>query len=145
MKNPVQLIVIIVIALALAVPMAAFAGDAKCTLNMDIKNPLFGITADVEGPISMEDAGCALLKRSELCGAEILEFEASAIAQDYLSGESISFAEAFFVMDAGIDTPQGTGIVTFRERSSAESFVKDAGHGKVLIYNEIIDVSINIK
>ena len=143
MRKPLMLLMAIVFTLALTLPPLSSAGDSECTLNMDIRNPRFGITADAEGPVSMEDAGCALLKRADFCASEIISFESSAMGQDYLTGESISFVDAFFVMDAGIDTPLGTGIVIFKEKSSAEGFIKDGG--KVLTYKDMIEVNIRIK
>jgi copper chaperone NosL len=55
---------------------------------------------------------------------------------DYPSEAWIRGEQAFYVLSAALETPMGTGIVAFKERSAAEAFAGEQS-GQVLTFEEI--------
>lgn len=58
--------------------------------------------------------------------------------RDFNSKEWIALENATYVYDKTIRTPMAYGVVSFKEKSDAEKFVRERGTGKMLTSQELI-------
>lgn len=131
------------IALAEEAQAPAASGEIKCSQSMEITDPKFGSTADVGVPVKFSDLGCAFVFRKTACAMEQMNFDNSATAQDYYTGEQVKMESAAFVMDAKISTPLGYGIAAFKDKASAERYISESGSGKLYTFSEL--TALNLK
>lgn len=87
--------------------------------------------------VAFDDIGCALLWRQEQCASKELSFNSNAAVFDYYSGEPVAIEDAVFVVDSGAKTPMGYGIIAFKDKQSAERFIKETGKGKAVAYGTL--------
>jgi len=78
----------------------------------------------------------------------MLEFHAAHVEEvasfwvhDWLSSEWISAEKAFFVMDSGVTTPMGYGIVAFAAREDADALAYGQSNSRVLTFDELTHIS----
>jgi nitrous oxide reductase accessory protein NosL len=66
-------------------------------------------------------------------------FDSGAATYDYAAEAEVPVEKAFFVLRTDVRTPQGYGIVAFRDRAAAEAFSADHGRGRVVKWFELVD------
>ena len=84
-----------------------------------------------------DDVGCALVWKNGECAMRQDAFDNNAVVYDYRTEEAVPIQSAFFVVEAGIKTPMGYGIVAFKIRAQAEQLVAELKKGKVVKYAEL--------
>jgi copper chaperone NosL len=57
--------------------------------------------------------------------------------RDYNDKEWIEFSKAAYVYDASLRTPMAYGIVSFKDKTSAEAFITEQGVGKLMSSNDL--------
>jgi hypothetical protein len=88
---------------------------------------------------SFSDIGCAVVSRNGECATRQGMFDDNAVVYDYASGEQVRADNAYFVLTTGVPTPQGYGIVAFKNKAEAEEFSAAHGKGKVVKWFELVD------
>jgi hypothetical protein len=84
-----------------------------------------------------DDVGCALVWKNGECAMRQDAFDNNAVVYDYRTEEAVPIQSAFFVVEAGIKTPMGHGIVAFKVREQAEQLVAGLKKGRVVKYAEL--------
>jgi hypothetical protein len=98
-------------------------------------------TAGLEAQ-AYDDIGCGVVSRNNECATRQGIFDSSAVVYDYLTGEQFLVEKAYFVLGTDIRTPQGYGIVAFKDREQAGKFSSEHGRGKVLRWFELVDAKL---
>jgi hypothetical protein len=88
---------------------------------------------------SFDDIGCAVLSRNGECASRQSMFDTNAVVYDYQTAERLPAEKAYFVLRTGITTPQGYGIVAFKDKAEAVRFSSGHGNGKVVKWFELVD------
>lgn len=124
----------------------AFAGQAedvigkKCAdCGKRISDKRFAVVIEDEKETKfLDDIGCLLVFRSSKCLSAQSECDSATSVFDYYTGEKVHIRQAYYVR-AGtkIKTPNGSGIVAFREKDGAERFLKEQGLKKMLDFEEL--------
>jgi hypothetical protein len=86
-----------------------------------------------------DDIGCGVASRNNECATRQGIFDSNAVVFDYLTEEQVPAETAYFVLGTDIRTPQGYGIVAFRDREQAGQFSAGHGGGKVVRWFELVD------
>jgi hypothetical protein len=89
-----------------------------------------------------DDIGCALLWRDGECAMRTSAFDSNARVYDYGSREPVIIEQAFFVHDAGLQTPMGYDIAAFKKKEDAEKLVKEKGKGSVLTFSQLCSLKL---
>ncbi len=116
-----------------------------CTnCGMDIPDNLkkFSVIQRAGKKVIFCDIGCAIQWRAKQCTSIQMTFDGAAKTYDYNTGEPVSMQDAVYVKDSGVETPMGFGIIAFKSKADAESFIKKAGKGKLLTYDELIQLNL---
>lgn len=140
------------IVLVLVLSFTVYAEEVKrglapiCTLcNMAIsdKNIKFSV-ADTKSlqKVMFDDIGCALLWRDQQCATMQDSFDSNAITYDYYTTEVVNMRDAFFVIDSGVNTPMGYGILAFKSKDKAERFLRETHRGKILTFQELLMIKL---
>jgi hypothetical protein len=115
-----------------------------CTrCQMKIENSAKKFSVSTPGrliPVVFDDIECAIKFRNELCAMETLEFDNTAIAYDFYTGENVKMADAVYVSRSAVKTPMGSGIIAFKDRASAESFLAGHGQGEIVLLNDVTNM-----
>jgi copper chaperone NosL len=104
--------------------------DVCAICNMQVKDDPYAtqiITKDGKS-IKFDDIGC-MNAWIEQHGKDNIGMD---YVRDYNNKDWISYQKASYVYDASIRTPMAYGIVSFKDKQSAESFIKDQGVGKLM-------------
>ncbi|HEY8529528.1 MAG TPA: nitrous oxide reductase accessory protein NosL [Paenibacillaceae bacterium] len=117
-------------------PAAINEATDKCdACNMQVKDDGFAtqlITKD-KRVYKFDDIGCMNKWKTENPGAEIaIEF-----VRDHETLEWVKAENAFYAYDPSFQTPMAYGIVSFRDKASAEKFVADHGTGVVMDWAQL--------
>jgi hypothetical protein len=103
----------------------------KLTAPVTDEERKYAVTAEVYGTVAFASIDCAVYWRNkEFCATEMATFDVTAKVIDYLSGEEVKMADAYFVLDA----PGKKRVVSFASKSAAEEFVARTGGGAVVDY-----------
>ncbi|MFN3479487.1 MAG: nitrous oxide reductase accessory protein NosL [Thermodesulfovibrionales bacterium] len=89
-----------------------------------------------------DDIGCALLWRDQQCATMQDSFDSNAITHDYYTSERVNMSDAFYVIDSGVKTPMGYGILAFKTKGEAERFTKESKKGRILSYQELLTIKL---
>lgn len=114
--------------------------EITCTKTMKITDVKFSVIGSANGEVSVNDIGCAVIQRNEFCAMEMVEFDNTAEAHDYFTEEAVKLRGSFFVVDSGVKTPLDSGIVAFKNKESAEKFIAEQGRGKVVTFDELVNL-----
>lgn len=117
----------------------SLAGEKGCSQSMEITDLRFSVTSEVGVPVTFSDIGCAMAWRDFQCFRDQTDFDAHGKVRDYFTEEEIAIVNAFFVLDAGIQTPLGFDVAAFRSREAADKFVAEKGKGTVLTYSDLLE------
>ena len=110
----------------------------NCNMNFDNAGKKFSVVVPKGIEFSeFDDIGCALLWKNGECAMRQDAFDNNALVYDYRTEESVPIQSAFFVVEAGLKTPMGHGIVAFKVREQAEQLVAELKKGKVVKYAEL--------
>ncbi len=121
----------------------SFAEEKKCIdqpekiLDAALK---FSANSQVRGPHYFNDIGCAINYRTEQCGLDQADFDSYSKTYDFNTGNELAMTDAFYVIEAGVSTPIGSGVVAFASKEDADKFVADKGKGKVIGFYELADM-----
>lgn len=113
--------------------------DVCAVCNMQVKDDAFAtqiVTKDGK-ILKFDDLGCMNTWKQEN-GTDYIGMD---YVRDYNDKEWIEFSKATYVYDASIRTPMAYGIVSFKDKSSAEAFVKEQGVGQILSAAELANHS----
>lgn len=115
----------------------------QCNMAISDKNIKFSV-ADTKSlqKVMFDDIGCALLWRDQQCATMQDSFDSNAVTYDYYTAEAIKMSDAFFVIDSGVNTPMGYGILAFKSKDEAERFLKESRKGKILNYQELLTIKL---
>jgi len=91
------------------------------------------------GEQSYDDIGCAVASRNGECATRQGMFDSGAVTYDNLTGAEVPVEKAFFVLKTDVKTPQGYGIVAFKDKAEAGKFQAAHGKGKVVKWFELVD------
>lgn len=115
------------------------SGSAK----VDDSNRKFSVivpkSSGLGGEQAYNDIGCAVANRNGECAMRQSMFDGAAVAYDYVTGAEIPAEKAFFVLKTDVKTPQGYGIVAFKDKAEAEKFQAARGKGKIVKWFELVD------
>ncbi len=128
-------------ALLLAIPPAS-AEECSSSARIDEAGKRFSVvTNKVSGmeAQSFSDIGCAVVSRNGECATRQGMFDDNALVYDYTTGDQVRADKAYFVLKTGIASPQGYGIVAFKDKAEAEKFSAAHGKGKVVKWFELVD------
>lgn len=116
---------------------------ATCNMRISDENIRFSVS-DTKSlqKVMFDDIGCALLWRDQQCATMQDSFDSNAITHDYYTSEAVNVSDAFYVIDSGVKTPMGYGILSFKTKDDAERFVIDQKKGKVLSYQELLLIKL---
>jgi len=112
-------------------PSAVNEDTDKCAAcNMQVKDDGFAtqlITAD-KRVYKFDDLGCMFDWKSENPDAKIaIEF-----VRDHETLEWVKAEDAYYAYDPSFQTPMAYGVVSFRDKASAEKYVSEQGTGVVM-------------
>lgn len=88
------------------------------------------------------------MKRSLILIIFIFLFTFSVLAEevkkgyDYHTSEPVRLSDAFYVIQSGVNTPMGYGIIAFKNRNRAEGFLKESKKGRILSYQELLRIKL---
>lgn len=111
-----------------------------CTKTMKITDVKFSVKGSANGEVSVNDIGSAVVQRNAFCAMEMVEFDNTAEAHDYFTEEAVTLRDSFFVVDSGVKTPLDYGILAFKDKESAEKFISEKGRGKVVTFDELVNL-----
>ena len=84
------------------------------------------------------DIGCAVKYLKGKCTSESRECDFSMRVFDYDSAEPVHIRAAYYLQSRKIKTPNGSGIVAFKEEKNAAGFLKAKGlQKKVLDFEDL--------
>ncbi|WHX50696.1 nitrous oxide reductase accessory protein NosL [Paenibacillus woosongensis] len=109
--------------------------DVCAVCNMQVKDDAFAtqiVTKDGKS-LKFDDLGCMNTWKQEN-GTDNIGMD---YVRDYNDKEWVEFSKATYVYDASIRTPMAYGIVSFKDKSAAEAFIKEQGVGQILTANEL--------
>lgn len=129
--------------LLLAPGLAGAKSQNTCKMNMEITEKLFSVTGDMGTPVQLADIGCTPAMFQEMCAMEQTGFNDTATVFDYVTGEEINMSAAWFVVGSGVSTPLGSDIVAFADLEGAENFVENQGAGRIIRYDELLDMEVS--
>jgi len=92
--------------------------------------------------VAFDDIGCALLWRDQQCATMQDSFDSNAIVHDYYTSETVGISDAVYVIDSGVKTPMGYGILAFKSKDGAERFLREFQKGKILTYQELLMIKL---
>jgi copper chaperone NosL len=142
MLKKLTLILTMFFAISATLSAVAFSQVTQCKQDMEITEPRFGVEAEVGVKVSFSDIGCAVVWRNLQCAMDQMEFDASAQAHDYETGEVFDMSIGHYVVDVDIETPLGYKIAAFRHKEDAQAFVKKQGKGRILTYDELMALEL---
>lgn len=138
----------VLLPLALCMALAFASGNVNAeecaSANVKITDALKKFSVVLSGASGMEaqsfdDIGCAVLSRNGECATRQGMFDSNAKVVDYATGEELPAEKAFFVIKTDVKSPQGYGIVAFKDKALAEKFSAEHGKGKVVKWFELVD------
>lgn len=145
MRRIVLAIILLFISSSLMVSPAFTEKMKPCTLCVEeVKegDKKFSAHSDeISPPWLFADIGYAMKHREKLCMSNQFMFDGIVLVHDYDTAELIDIQKAFFVKSESIKTPGGSGIVAFKDRSSAEEFVSSNG-GKNISYDTLLEIRV---
>ena len=142
-QKKISLLLTAALALLLAVSVSFAEGKKECRDQADKftgEAQKYSAGCQVRGSHHFNDIGCAINFRTELCGLDQVEFDAYSKTYDFNTGNELAMTDAFYVIEAGISTPTGSGVIAFAGREGAIKFVADKGKGKVVDFYELADM-----
>jgi hypothetical protein len=86
-----------------------------------------------------DDIGCGVVSRNNECATRQGTFDSNAVVYDYLTEEEVPAEASYFVLGTDVRTPQGYGIVAFKDREQAVTFSAEHGGVKVIRWFELVD------
>lgn len=104
--------------------------DVCVICNMQVKDDAYAtqiVTKDGKS-LKFDDIGC-MNEWKEQNGTDDIGME---FVRDYNDKEWIEYGKATYVYDASIRTPMAYGLVSFKDKNSAEQFVQELGVGQLL-------------
>ncbi|AZK48128.1 nitrous oxide reductase accessory protein NosL [Paenibacillus lentus] len=109
--------------------------DVCVVCNMQVKDDAFAtqiVTKDGKS-LKFDDLGCMYEWKKENGTDDI----GGDYVRDYNDKEWIEVSKATYVYDASIRTPMAYGVISFKDKASAEAFVAEQGIGQVLRAEEL--------
>jgi len=109
--------------------------DVCAICNMQVKDDAFAtqLTTKDGKNYKFDDIGC-MNEWKTRNGTDNIGMD---YVRDYNDKEWIEFGKATYVYDASLRTPMAYGIVSFKDKSSAEAFIAETGVGKLLSANDL--------
>lgn len=116
---------------------AAIAGSGCEELTKPVtgEGQKYSMHANVNGPVAFADIGCAITYRNDRCAMEMVAFDTSAMVYDYVSGNKLAMAKAFYAIPDSQQNP--AQVAAFADRGAAEQFITAQGNGRVVDYDEL--------
>ncbi|MDQ0087073.1 copper chaperone NosL [Paenibacillus anaericanus] len=109
--------------------------DVCVICNMQVKDDAFAtqiVTKDGKS-LKFDDIGC-MNEWKQKNGEDHIGMD---YVRDYNDKEWIQFNTATYVYDSSFRTPMAYGVISFKDKKSAEDFVHDQGAGQILSANEL--------
>lgn len=118
----------------------------KCDMKISTSERKFSayVMKGIE-PSAFNDLGCAVLWRDGECAMRQEAFDDNGYVYDYKTASPVPAASAFYVTGAGIKTPRGYGILAFKDKGQAETFIAEQEKGEVLSFDEFIMLELKEK
>ncbi|PYY29653.1 nitrous oxide reductase accessory protein NosL [Paenibacillus illinoisensis] len=104
--------------------------DVCVICNMQVKDDAYAtqLTTKDGQTYKFDDIGC-MNEWKEKNGTEQIGMD---FVRDYNDKEWIEFNKATYVYDASIRTPMAYGLVSFKDKESAENFIQEQGVGVIM-------------
>lgn len=116
---------------------------AFCNMRIPDENIRFSVSDSKSlQKVMFDDIGCALLWRDQQCATMQDSFDSNAITHDYYTSEMVNVSDALYVIDSGVKTPMGYGILSFKTKENAERFVRESKKGRVISYQELLLIKL---
>lgn len=109
--------------------------DVCVICNMQVKDDAYAtqiVTKDGKS-LKFDDIGC-MNKWKEENGKDNIGMD---YVRDYNDKEWVEFNKATYVYDSSIRTPMTYGIVSFKDKQSAEAFIQEQGVGTLLSADDL--------
>lgn len=109
--------------------------DVCVICNMQVKDDAYAtqIVTKEGKSLKFDDLGCMNEWKTQN-GTEDIGME---YVRDYNDKEWIEYKKATYVYDASIRTPMAYGLVSFKDKQSAEQFIEEQGVGQLLSSEEL--------
>lgn len=109
--------------------------DVCVICNMQVKDDAYAtqIVTKEGKSLKFDDIGCMNEWKSQN-GTDDIGME---YVRDYNDKAWIPFEQASYVYDASIRTPMAYGLVSFKDKQSAEQFIEEQGIGQLLSSEEL--------
>jgi len=90
-----------------------------------------------------DDMACLLIWRDAKCMPTQVDLDGRLYVRDYETNKEVKATAAFYVVDSGVETPAGSGIVAVADERQARSFAAARTGAQVLSYEKltIMDLS----
>ncbi|MEK5162800.1 nitrous oxide reductase accessory protein NosL [Paenibacillus sp. FSL R5-0527] len=104
--------------------------DVCVICNMQVKDDAYAtqIVTKEGKSLKFDDIGC-MNEWKKQNGTDDIGMD---FVRDYNDKAWIEFAKATYVYDPSIRTPMAYGIISFKDKASAEEFIKEQGVGQLL-------------
>lgn len=110
----------------------------KCDMKFSDADKKFSVTVSQGIEFSeFDDIGCAMVWKYGECAMRQDAFDNYAVAHDYETGEQVPVQKALFVVESGVKTPMGYGVIAFKTKEQAEKLVAELKKGKVIKYADL--------
>ncbi|OZB99029.1 nitrous oxide reductase accessory protein NosL [Paenibacillus sp. XY044] len=111
--------------------------DICAVCKMQVKDDAFATQIVMKDGknYKFDDIGCMNTWEKEN-GVENIGME---FVRDYNDKEWIEFKKATYVYDASIRTPMAYGVISFKDKKSADAFISEQGVGKILSPEELAE------
>ncbi|UQZ81210.1 NosL [Paenibacillus konkukensis] len=103
----------------------------KCAIcNMQVKDDAFAtqLTTKEGKNYKFDDLGCM----NEWVGKYGIDTVGAEFVRDYNTKEWINYDKATYVYDASFKTPMAYGIYSFKDKSTAQTFIDEQKKGKLM-------------
>ncbi|WP_405116623.1 nitrous oxide reductase accessory protein NosL [Paenibacillus sp. FSL K6-1217] len=109
--------------------------DVCVICNMQVKDDAFAtqLTTKDGKTYKFDDIGC-MNEWKNKNGTENIGMD---FVRDYNNKEWIEFSKASYVYDESLRTPMAYGVISFKDKTAAEAFVKEQGVGTVLAAGDL--------
>jgi len=109
--------------------------DVCVICNMQVKDDAFAtqLTTKDGQTYKFDDIGC-MNEWKKQNGTDQIGMD---FVRDYNDKEWIEYGKATYVYDASLRTPMAYGIVSFKDKPSAEAFVQEQGVGQIMTAEDL--------
>ena len=147
MREVVEFLPVVILSLCLSIGSVAHSEDntsrcEKFDQRVTGQALKYSMIADVNGFVAYDNIGCAIEWRNrELCAMELTAFDITAKVFDFLTGNELEMAKAYYVISAS--APASSKVFAFGDKQGAEKYVAEQGSMKVIDYTALTELEFH--